>query len=496
MEKDLNIIKEEVLKLEKHFLGNEMAFASIIDALPQENINSARNFIHYLSLRSKDIRELQIMLHHAGLSSLSISEGHIYRQIQSILLRLDHPIAPDRLSVVTAAYGKKQVLYNSQKLFGKGKAEDIPALMVTLDAAFVNDDLFFKDLLHAGMNVVRINCAHDAPPVWTKMIKQTQKASQELQIPCKIYMDLAGPKIRVVLLRKGHKKGSVNIEEGNTLYLAYSKQGFDKKDIVIHPGEQGIIEKLQIGHRVYIDDGMVRCLVESVQEGMAQLKITRISSLKKRIKAEKGINFPDTPLDISPLTEYDENCLPFIYQHADMVGYSFVKDAKNLRLLKEKFKKMGENHPPIIIKIETLEAVKNLPELIMEGLKDSAFGVMIARGDLAVEIGFERLVEIQEEILWLCEAAHVPVVWATQVLETLNKSGVATRSEITDAGHAALAECVMINKGAHTLKVLYALNDIFMRQVAHRYKKSFTFRKLEIAHEYLKSSEPNTNENP
>ncbi len=76
---------------------------------------------------------------------------------------------------------------------------------------------------------------------------------------------------------------------------------------------------------------------------------------------------------------------------------------------------------------------------------------MIARGDLAVEIGFERMSEVQEEILWISEAAHAPVIWATQVLETLNKSGIATRSEITDAAHAAMAECVMLNKGSHTL---------------------------------------------
>ena len=92
-----------------------------------------------------------------------------------------------------------------------------------------------------------------------------------------------------------------------------------------------------------------------------------------------------------------------------------------------------------------------------------AFGIMIARGDLAVEIGFERMSEIQEEILWICEAAHVPVVWATQVLETLNKSGMATRSEITDAAHAAMAECIMINKGDHTIEVIETLRDILQR---------------------------------
>ena len=110
---------------------------------------------------------------------------------------------------------------------------------------------------------------------------------------------------------------------------------------------------------------------------------------------------------------------------------------------------------------------------------------MIARGDLAVEIGFERMGEIQEEILWICEAAHVPVIWATQVLENLNKAGIATRSEITDASYAAMAECVMINKGDHTLEVLETLRSILHRTAGHHAKKRFMFRPLNIAKRFI-----------
>ena len=122
------------------------------------------------------------------------------------------------------------------------------------------------------------------------------------------------------------------------------------------------------------------------------------------------------------------------------------------------------------------------------GMQQKTFGVMIARGDLAVEIGFERMSEIQEEILWICEAAHVPVIWATQVLETLNKFGMATRSEITDATHAAMAECIMINKGEHTIKVIETLNDILQRTGGHHIKKRFTFRSLSIAKRYINNA--------
>jgi pyruvate kinase len=145
----------------------------------------------------------------------------------------------------------------------------------------------------------------------------------------------------------------------------------------------------------------------------------------------------------------------------------------------------GGPKPSVVYKIETPDSVANLPALILEGMKTPPFGVMIARGDLAVEIGFERLGEIQEEILWICEAAHVPVVWATQVLENLQKSGMPTRSEITDAGQAALAECVMINKGAHTIPVLRSLKEIMERTSGRRTKKKFTLGPLNIARDFF-----------
>jgi pyruvate kinase len=107
---------------------------------------------------------------------------------------------------------------------------------------------------------------------------------------------------------------------------------------------------------------------------------------------------------------------------------------------------------------------------------------MIARGDLAVESGFERLAEVQEEILWLCEAAHVPVIWATQVLETLAKRGAPTRAEITDAAMAHRAECVMLNKGPYIIHAVRMLDDILKRMQSHQFKKQSMLRQLGLAY--------------
>lgn len=277
----------------------------------------------------------------------------------------------------------------------------------------------------------------------------------------------------------------MKVKEGELVWLAEDAEGFKDDEIVISPNEQGIITMLRKGERVYIDDGIIKGVVERIKKNSAAMRIVRIASGKQQIKAGKGINFPDSELSISSLTEFDRACLPFICDHADMVGYSFVRYPSDLAGLQQALKKLSTLPPHIIIKIETPEAVKNLPHLLLQGMQQKAFGVMIARGDLAVEIGFERMGEIQEEILWICEAAHVPVIWATQVLETLNRSGMATRSEITDATHAAMAECVMINKGDHTIKVIETLRDILHRTGGHHIKKRFTFRPLSIAQRYI-----------
>ncbi len=141
---------------------------------------------------------------------------------------------------------------------------------------------------------------------------------------------------------------------------------------------------------------------------------------------------------------------------------------------------MGVNwrKPAIVAKIETPEAVKNLPELIVCAAGQQPFGVMIARGDLAVEIGYQRLAEMQEEILWLCEAAHVPVIWATQVLENLVKKRIPSRAEITDAAMAERAECVMLNKGAYISEGVTILDDVLTRMEAHQSKKTPQLRAL------------------
>lgn len=455
----------------------EIEFYGLLEKVHPSNKNSAINLLHYLSLRNHDIRELQDQLHAAGLSSMASSESHIRGQLLAILQRLG---VKKEIPSGTFDYetGKKALSQKAGYLFGKKDIDFMPYIMVTFDAGFADDYGKIKNLLQSGMNVARINCAHDNESTWFRMIQHIRKASKVTGLECKIYMDLAGPKIRTVISGKGKLK----VQEGMQIILTDENNLADDKNTV-GCTVPGIAAQINTGETVLFDDGLIEAKVEKTDGNKAILQVIRISSKKPFIKNEKGINFPESVLTMPALTDFDRSCLSFIVKHADMVGYSFVRSTKDILQLQEA---RGKNKKTaLIIKIETPEAVKNLPHLLFAVLREENTGVMIARGDLAVEIGFERMSEIQEEILWICEAAHVPVIWATQVLENLNKSGVATRSEITDAAHAALADCVMINKGDHIIQTIETLRDILIRSGGHHVKKRYTFRPLAIATRFM-----------
>ena len=468
-----------------HLKTAEKQTKKVIARVHPEQKQSILNLIHYLALRQGDLRVLQDDLHNAGLSSLASAESHVLRQIQAVLQRLGVDFLTNDISGIDAAVGTRLLHERSTHLFGRNEDPNIPYLMVTFDSFMADSYADVKSLVKAGMNVARINCAHDTPDKWERMIANVHKATRATGRPCKIYLDLAGPKIRTEILGKGRQKDRLKLREEEAFFLAEVTADFDKNEKVVGCTLPGVVKDLRTGDRVLFDDGLFEAIVEIPGAQIATLRMIRISAAKPRLKSEKGINFPDTELSVRCLTDYDKSVLPFAQMHADILGFSFVRSAADVSELQELQRVSGGKQLPIVLKIETFEAVQNLPALLLQGMAEPVFGVMIARGDLAVEIGFERLSEIQEEILWLCEAAHTPVIWATQVLETMNKSGIATRSELTDAARAAQAECVMLNKGKYLLTVLATLQDILQRSGGHHIKKRHTFRPLKIAERFL-----------
>ncbi len=226
------------------------------------------------------------------------------------------------------------------------------------------------------------------------------------------------------------------------------------------------------------DDGKFAGRIQSVAPEKVVVEITQVPPKGAKLKSERSINFPESDLQLSALMPKDYQDLKFVAAHADIVGMSFVQRADDIVTLQQRLAELGGRNPGILLKIETRRGFDRLPELIWAAMRSANTGVMIARGDLAVECGYERLAEVQEEILWLCEAAHLPVVWATQVLESLAQSGIPSRAEITDAAMGERAECVMLNKGPHILEAIDTLDNILHRMKAHLWKKMSMMRKL------------------
>lgn len=243
-----------------------------------------------------------------------------------------------------------------------------------------------------------------------------------------------------------------------------------------------VFDTVRSGESIWFDDGKIGGVVEKVEAERVLVRITRTRLRGEKLRADKGINLPESNLRLPALTAKDIEDLTFVAEHADVVELSFANCTEDVDSLQKILKQLGGREPAIVLKIETRMGFYNLPDMLLTAMRSPCCGVMIARGDLAVECGFERLAEVQEEILWLCEAAHVPVIWATQVLETLAKEGMPSRAEITDAAMGDRAECVMLNKGPHVLSAVEVLDDILRRMQAHQAKKRATLRELQLAH--------------
>lgn len=574
---------------------------------------SAKNLLHYLAFRRKDLRDIQQILARNGLSSLGRSEAFIKNSLENILQLAESCRPSKNTSSLTMKEADAIQEANLNNLLGPSPAGRKVRIMVTLGKEAALDENLPIKLLRSGMDCVRINCAHDDRETWSKIIHNTRMASNAAGLPCKILMDIAGPKIRTGKLKEGPKvvkikptrdalgnvlepaiiglssnpftiRNNIPIfqidstfeqrispgiylrfrdvrgrkrklkvrekdEEGNWISLckrtSYITPGaklklFHIKDkittpigdipgieapIILNkgdtlllykaeiPGEPAqkdesgnmlkpagisctnpaIFKDVEVGKQVLFDDGKFAGVISASGPEVLSVTITEASEKGSILRSDKGINFPDTALQsVETFSEKDNEDLKFIAKNADIVNMSFINTAEDVDLLLEKLKALDATDLGVMIKIETRSAIKNLAEIIFTLLKAEKPGMMIARGDLAIEAGWSRLAEVQEELLWLAEAAHLPVVWATQVLESVAKKGLPSRAEITDAAMSQRADCVMLNKGPYITRAVQMLDDILKRMKDHQKKKTPMLRQLALAEDFFKRHQQDT----
>ncbi len=433
---------------------------------------SAMNLARYLALRRHDLSDLQPALSALGLSSLGRCEGQVMANLDAVaaaLSRICGAAAEPFPGADLWSEGERRLAAQRRVLFGQ--EDNATAIMVTLPSEAASDAALVETYVAAGMDCARINCAHDDERAWAAMAMHVRRAAKKSGRDCKILMDLPGPKCRVETL---WPKKPERVHLGDCFRLAASPGQANAGAMpVVTVGFSEVVARLPLQARVWIDDGKIRARVVGVEGTDRIVEVVGARAKGERLRLEKGVNFPGTPLDLPALSADDLAALPAIAKHADMVGFSFVQQPQDIVDLDRAIESVepGRSAMPLVLKIETPEAVRNLPSLIVQAAGTRPTAVMIARGDLAVELGHVRMAEIQEEILWLCEAARIPVVWATQVLDDLVKEGLPSRAETTDAAMAQRAECVMLNKGPHVVEAIRFLSDIIDKMSRHQSKK-------------------------
>ena len=606
---DLGGIRQELIE-------TEAKAGPLLRSVYPTQLKSARNMVHYLALRRTDLRPLQTRLTALGLSSLGRSEAHVMATLDAVL-RILHELARKpwptswKAGPVGFDQGRAALKTRTLELLGPKPSGRWVRIMATMPSEAADKPELVRQLLEAGMNCMRVNCAHDCPAAWQRMVRHLRTAGQQTGTTCCVLFDLSGPKlrtgplagmralkwrptrdglgkvvtpariwltpaenpktppktavailplpkawlkhaqvgdvIRFVDTRKSARKIKVTSVHGdsrwaecrNTAYVqtgtefvldpatsskdkrrngrarlgtlpqreepivlrvndtlvltrklssgrgaALNKRGKVKRPAHIGCTSAEVFEQVKPGEQVWFDDGKIGAVIMSVKKSRLELRITHARDKGEKLRADKGINFPDSTLHLPSLSKEDLQHLPEIVKHANLIGYSFVQTAHDIEELHRQLRKLGNSRLGVILKIETRTAFEHLPDLLLAAMQCPSVGVMIARGDLAVECGYERMAELQEEILWMCEAAHIPVIWATQVLEKLSRAGLPTRAEVTDAAMGARAECVMLNKGPEMVAAVRSLHNILGRMQAHQNKKQSMLRSLKVARNF------------
>lgn len=606
--KHLKQLTNQIRSLRDDALTLERSRATDLERIDPAWRSSAVNLVHYLAVRQHDLRDLQRDLAHLGLSSLGRMEAHVLPTLNAVLIALnkfsgvtqDTDLEPD----LDMNAGDRLLQDHTVRILGPQPEHRSVRIMVTMPSEAATDPSIIKRALERGMNVMRVNCAHDDASAWTKMVAHLRAAMGSLKLECRTEFDLAGPKLRTGAITPGAEvlkikpqrdalgrvtvpaqiflsasaltapAGSVLVpletplsadaRVGDELHLTDSRGRKRRLELVKHSAKRGqrgwlctcertiyltsgagltlhrdkeilgefrvarlpaqpqaitlrvgdrliltryptpgelenasqpahiactlpqVFEAAKSGQRILLDDGKIAGVIRHASSASLELEITQAPGGSAKLRAEKGINLPDTTLELPVMNATDVENLAFAAAHGDIVSLSFVRRPEDIQMLTAELNRLAVLTPSakkldIVLKIETREAFENLPELLLSAMQHAPVAVMVARGDLGVEIGFERLAEVQEEMLWLCEAAHAPVIWATQVLESLAASGLPTRAEVTDAAMTGRAECVMLNKGPYIDAAISFLDDVLGRMQDHQNKKTAMLRKLSVS---------------
>ena len=595
---EIEQVSEQLRAIHDRALALETKYEADLAQVHPDFQEGARNLVHYLALRKADTHELRNNLRRLGLSSLEFAERNVLGSIEAVELALARlsgggDANPESLTEALQRRNPTADVHRRAMLGPSPEGRDV-SIMVTLPTEAADNPTLVAEMIAAGMNVARINSAHDDAGAWEKMVANVRQAATDAGTECRSIVDLAGPKLRTGELKPGPRVIHIRpkrdpmgrvvaprrirlipddvLQRGTKVavipvprdFIEYAQEGDevrfrdtrgkkrrlnvavkDDKGIVLEsfkgayiatgskltlvraetgeklanrvgklpsveqplflqvgdtlivhgdntPGEpakedaDGVIlepahiscqqpevfEFLSPGDAVSLNDGKISGVIREVRDEQLDIEITKAKPTGSRLRGQRGMNFPHSDIRLPGLTAIDKTNLQFVAKFADAVSLSFIRKPADVELLLAELDELGADKLGLAIKIETKKGFKNLPKVMLAAMRRYPVAVMIARGDLAVECGWVQLAEVQEEILWVCEAARIPVMWATQVLEQEAKKGLPSRAEITDAAQSQRADCVMLNKGPHILAAIRTLDSILRRMQSLRFRKS------------------------
>ncbi len=286
-----------------------------------------------------------------------------------------------------------------------------------------SDRAVVKKLAESGMDIARFNFSHGSHEEQKERMDMLKSVRDEVGKPIAILLDTKGPEIRTGLLKDGKK---VTLVEGQLFTLTTEEIIGDEKKVSIT--YDGLAEDVEIGKKILIDDGLIELEVKNIVGSEIVCQVLNGGELGQR----KGVNVPNVPVRLPALTQKDREDIRFgVEQGIDFIAASFVRSAEGILEIKALLKECKAPYIPIIAKIENGEGIKNIDEIL-----HCADGIMVARGDLGVEIPAEELPHLQKWIIQKCNDAFKPVITATQMLDSMMRNPRPTRAEVTDVANA------------------------------------------------------------